>query len=100
MIDLGIGHDDKLIMFRIMALVGMTFSPIGEELFFRGIVHSSFDNSLGFRKASIIDSLAFALVHISHFGLVYVNQQWQFFVDPDADLGDQYILCWNFIFPK
>jgi hypothetical protein len=28
-------------MFAIMAITGMTFSPIGEELFFRGIVHGT-----------------------------------------------------------
>ena len=48
----------------------MIFSPIGEELFFRGIVHSSFAKSIGNFKASIIDSVAFALTHISHFGTI------------------------------
>ena len=40
----------------VSALIAMTFSLIGEELFFRGIVHSSFANSIGNRKASLIDS--------------------------------------------
>lgn len=74
--------NDKLIMFVIMAIVGMTFSPIGEELFFRGIVHSSFAKSFGDRKASIIDSSAFALTHISHFGLVFINNEWDFLTIP------------------
>ena len=65
-----------------MALTGMTFSPIGEELFFRGIVHSSFEKSIGEKKASIVDSCAFALTHISHFGLVFINNQWNFFMIP------------------
>ncbi len=43
----GINQHDKAILFIIMALTGMTFSPIGEELFFRGIVHSSFAKSIG-----------------------------------------------------
>ncbi len=60
----------------------MTFSPIGEELFFRGIVHSSFAESMDEKKASLIDSSAFALVHISHFGLVFTNQQWKFLFIP------------------
>ncbi|WP_211229815.1 CPBP family intramembrane glutamic endopeptidase [Olivibacter sitiensis] len=58
------------------------FSPIGEELFFRGIVHSSFAKSFGNLKASIIDSSAFALVHISHFGLVFINNEWKFLTVP------------------
>lgn len=73
---------DKNIMFSIMAITGMTFSPIGEELFFRGIVHSSFAKSIGEKKASIVDSSAFALTHISHFGLVFINNKWNFFIIP------------------
>lgn len=68
---------DKLIMFIIMAITGMIFSPIGEELFFRGIAHSSFAKLLGNVKASIIDSSAFALTHISHFWLIFVNNEWK-----------------------
>jgi uncharacterized protein len=78
----GISQGDKKILFAIMAFTGMTFSPIGEELFFRGIVHSSFEKSVGEQKASIIDSAAFALTHISHFGLVFINNQWDFLPIP------------------
>lgn len=63
-------------------LTGMTFSPIGEEFFFRGIVHSGFAKSIGETRGSIVDSAAFALVHISHFGLLYVNNQWKFMTWP------------------
>lgn len=78
----GIAAKDKKVMFIIMAITGMTFSPMGEELFFRGIVHGSFAKSFGDKKASIIDSLAFALTHISHFGLVFVNNGWDFYIVP------------------
>jgi len=77
-----ISSHDKTILFIVMALTGMTFSPIGEELFFRGIVHSSFAASFGDKKASLVDSSAFALTHISHFGLVYVNSQWDLYPAP------------------
>ncbi|WP_298646473.1 CPBP family intramembrane glutamic endopeptidase [uncultured Proteiniphilum sp.] len=73
---------DKRIMFMITATTGMIFSPIGEELFFRGIVHSSFTKSISEKKASIIDSLAFSITHISHFGLVYLNSKWNFYLIP------------------
>lgn len=72
----GINQNSKTILFIITASIGMTFSPIGEELFFRGIVHSSFVNSIGEKNASIVDGSAFALTHISHFGLVFINNQW------------------------
>ncbi len=77
-----ISPNDKVVLFLIMAFTGMTFSPIGEELFFRGIVHASFAKSVGERKASIVDSLAFSLTHISHFGLVFVNNSWNLFTIP------------------
>lgn len=77
-----INKDDKAILFTIMALTGMTFSPIGEELFFRGIAHSSFAKSIGDKKASIVDGSAFAVTHVSHFGLVFINNQWNFFPIP------------------
>lgn len=66
----------------IMALVGMTFSPVGEEVFFRGIVHSSFAKSVGEKRASVVDGFAFALTHVSHFGLVYMAGELDFFVFP------------------
>lgn len=77
-----INSNDKTILFVIMALTGMIFSPIGEELFFRGIIHASFAKSLGEKKAAVIDSSAFAITHVSHFGLVFVNNKWQFFTVP------------------
>ncbi len=77
-----INPHDKKILFSIMAFTGITFSPIGEELFFRGIVHSSFEKSIGEKKASVVDSSAFAFTHISHFGLVFINGRWNFFTVP------------------
>ena len=78
----GLSEHERLIYFLIYAVSGMTFSPIGEELFFRGIVHASFAKRVGDKKASIIDSLAFALIHLSHFGIVYVSGAWKFLLIP------------------
>jgi uncharacterized protein len=68
--------------FLIYSLTGMTFSPIGEELFYRGIVHGSFVGAFGEQKASIFDSLAFAITHLAHFGIVYVLGGWHFLFLP------------------
>ncbi|NME71862.1 CPBP family intramembrane glutamic endopeptidase [Flammeovirga aprica] len=81
-IPVGISGDDKLILFTVMAITGMIFSPIGEEFFFRGIVHYAFAQSLDDKRASYIDSSAFALTHISHFGYVYYNSEWIFLPYP------------------
>ena len=77
-----ISASDKLAIFIVMAITGMIFSPIGEELFFRGVVHGSFAKSIGDQKASIVDSVAFALTHIAHFGLVFINGNWTFYFVP------------------
>ena len=60
----------------------MTFSPIGEEFFYRGIVHSTFAVHSGNQKASIFDSLAFAVTHLAHFGVVYISGEWKFLFVP------------------
>ncbi|AYG94405.1 CPBP family intramembrane metalloprotease [Brevundimonas naejangsanensis] len=66
----------RLIMFAVFALIGMTFSPIGEELFYRGLVHESFVAGLGENRAALVDAAAFALVHLAHFGLVWRGTGW------------------------
>lgn len=78
----GISSQDKMVLFSITAITGMLFSPIGEELFFRGIVYSSLKKSINERMAAIIESAAFAITHIAHFGLIYLNGQWSFLIIP------------------
>jgi membrane protease YdiL (CAAX protease family) len=77
-----ISPQDKMILFSITAITGMLFSPIGEELFFRGIVYSSLKKSMGGKIATMIESAAFAITHIAHFGLIYLNGQWNFLIIP------------------
>ena len=80
----GLVFNDKqrLTNFLIYSITGMTFSPVGEELFYRGIVHGSFATTFGEKKASIADSTAFALTHLAHFGIVYIFGVWQFLFIP------------------
>lgn len=66
----------RLIMFAVFALIGMSFSPIGEELFYRGLVHESFVARLGENRAACVDAAAFAVVHLAHFGLVWRGAGW------------------------
>ncbi|MEQ9439830.1 MAG: CPBP family intramembrane glutamic endopeptidase [Cyclobacteriaceae bacterium] len=73
---------DRWLYFGIFSSVGMTFSPIGEELFYRGMVHESFVPRWGDRIASYLDSAAFALVHLAHFGIVYRSGQWEWWALP------------------
>jgi membrane protease YdiL (CAAX protease family) len=73
---------DRLVYFLIFAVIGMIFSPIGEELLYRGIIHECFSMSWGDRKASFIDSAAFSLTHLAHFGIVYHLGKWSFLLIP------------------
>lgn len=69
---------NRLTMFLMFSLVGMTFSPIGEEILYRGVVHGTFVPRFGENVASVFDSLAFALTHLAHFGIVYNLGGWHF----------------------
>ena len=77
-----IASSDKLIVFIISGIIGMTFSPIGEEILYRGMVHGCFQTEFGDKKASFIDSSAFALTHLAHFGIVFINSKWEFLIMP------------------
>ena len=77
-----VNDSNRLIYFLIYSLTGITISPIGEELFYRGLVHGSFVTRFGEQKASIADSSAFALTHLAHFGIVYYSGTWHFLFIP------------------
>lgn len=72
----------RMILFLVFAAIGMTFSPIGEELFYRGLVHESFTGRLGEGRAAVIDAAAFALVHLAHFGLIWRAVGWTLLPGP------------------
>lgn len=69
---------DRLVFFIIFAIIGMLFSPIGEEILYRGLAHESLAARRGDRRAALIDAGAFAITHLAHFGLVFVAGAWAF----------------------
>lgn len=73
---------DRLTYFLIYASVSMLFSPIGEEIFYRGVVHELLATRWGDNGASRLDSLAFALTHLAHFGIIYHLGTWRFLPVP------------------
>jgi membrane protease YdiL (CAAX protease family) len=78
----GLQGNDRHIYFVIYAVIGMSFSPVGEELFYRGLVHGALAGSYQEKTASTLDSLAFALTHLAHFGIVYIAGGWHFLFLP------------------
>ena len=77
-----LSDQSRLIFFIIFAVIGMSFSPIGEELFYRGLVHESLATGWGSRRAALTEAGAFALAHLAHFGIVYVAGSWGFLPVP------------------
>lgn len=69
----------RLKYFIIFGITSMIFSPIGEELLYRGLIHRCFSEKFGENKASIIDSLAFGLTHLAHFGILFIDGRWFFY---------------------
>jgi membrane protease YdiL (CAAX protease family) len=54
-------------MFTIIACL---FSPIGEELFFRGFLQKVLEDRHGRTRATVMEAALFALVHLCHHGLL------------------------------
>ena len=77
-----LNSSDKKIYFLIYAITSMLFSPIGEEFFYRGIVHECFATKWGDKISSYVDSLSFSITHLSHFGIIYTLGEWNFLFLP------------------
>lgn len=54
----------------VFTLPALVFSPIGEEIFFRGVLQTSLEQKWNPRTATVIECTAFGLVHLCHHGLV------------------------------
>lgn len=54
----------------VFTLPSALFSPIGEELFFRGIFQEALEQRFSANKSTAIESAAFGLVHLCHHGLL------------------------------
>jgi membrane protease YdiL (CAAX protease family) len=67
---------NKTTYFIIYAVIAMTVSPFGEEIFFRGFIHENFASKWGEKHASDADSIAFSITHLIHFGIVYISGHW------------------------
>lgn len=80
----GMDADAYRVLFWISAGTSMVFSPIGEEFFYRGLVHHALKQRMSAGLATFIDSAAFALTHICHFGLVFHLGSWEFLPIPAA----------------
>ena len=53
----------------------MIFSPLGEELFFRGFLQQAVEERWNRRTGVIVDAGWFAVVHLFHHGIVRIDGQ-------------------------
>jgi membrane protease YdiL (CAAX protease family) len=63
----------KAQLFWIVSVPAMIFSPIGEEIFFRGFLQQAAEERHGYRRSVVLSSALFALVHLFHHGLVRID---------------------------
>jgi uncharacterized protein len=58
-------------LYLMFTVTSMIFSPIGEEIFFRGLLQRVLEERFSVRTRTWIECLTFALVHLCHHGLVF-----------------------------
>jgi membrane protease YdiL (CAAX protease family) len=61
------------LLFVAFSLPVMIFSPIGEEFFFRGLLHESLAARFSSRVALITDAVFFGVTHLAHYGLLLTS---------------------------
>jgi uncharacterized protein len=64
-----------LLLFLVFTLPALTFSPVGEEIFFRGLLQRSLEETLPENASTTLECAAFAVVHLCHHGLFWSNGQ-------------------------
>ncbi|PWF47873.1 CPBP family intramembrane glutamic endopeptidase [Massilia glaciei] len=64
------GGMSPLMLQIALTLPACIFSPVGEEIFFRGFLQRAFAQRWGARAGGWIESSVFGLVHLVHHGLV------------------------------
>lgn len=56
-------------LFLALAIPAALFSPVGEELFFRGVFHESIAGHAGHGVAAVVTGSSFGLMHVFHHGI-------------------------------
>lgn len=59
--------------FVIVTAPALIFSPLGEEIFFRGFLQDAIETRFSLRSSMVIESALFGFVHLFHHGLVRTN---------------------------
>lgn len=65
-----------LTLHAVFTLPALLFSPIGEEIFFRGILQRALEQRFSLRTSTALECAAFGLVHLFHHGLFIGATGW------------------------
>ena len=68
-----------LSMFLVFTIPAMIFSPVGEEIFFRGFLHLALQEKVSEKSSGLIEAAVFGLVHVFHHGLVMQQGHLRFY---------------------
>jgi len=60
----------------VFTTVAILFSPIGEEIFFRGLLQKVLEERHGATRATLGEAAWFALVHLCHHGILATSLGW------------------------
>lgn len=65
-----IGHFSVMQLYLMFTIPSLIFSPIGEEIFFRGVLQDALEERFSAQTSTWIESLLFGFVHLCHHGIV------------------------------
>lgn len=66
-------------LFWILSVPSLIFSPLGEEIFFRGFLQQAAEERWNHRTGVIVDAGWFAVVHLFHHGILRIDGRIQVF---------------------
>ena len=66
-------------LFWILTVPSMIFSPLGEEIFFRGFLQQVAEERWNHRSGVIVDAGWFAVVHLFHHGILRIDGEIRLF---------------------
>lgn len=64
-------HFSTAKLYLVFTLPALVFSPIGEEIFFRGMLQRSLEEKMSGTASTSIECAAFGVVHLCHHGLAF-----------------------------
>jgi hypothetical protein len=63
-------HLSLTALYLIFTIPAILFSPVGEEIFFRGMLQQALEEKFSVRASTVLECAAFGVVHLCHHGLI------------------------------